>query len=288
MANGSSQWPIGRRQWAVGSRKWEVGSARSPPPTRPRLCALARSGRGGKGGGGLGVGCGSLTGAAGTRSLVRVFVQQADRRQMSAPFPACIPGRAQDARDPGPRRRRPGALVTTRNLHLAPRRRTEHATSRAGHDVDEEQLAQENLSPIGPARRRRDPGSARCRAPAGEAREGPPLTLTLSPRARNALGGEGRTAVPCCSRGRVSLNHALTMVEANAVRVRYWCQVSGRGSQNGRQLVHMAFARSDAGACRAGVGGNAGIRIADGTHGAGAGGSCRQAVAADAGATAHP
>jgi hypothetical protein len=61
-------------------------------------------------------GCGSSTSAAGTRSLVRVFVQQADRRQMSAPFPACIPGRAQDARDPGPRRRRPGTTSPLETL----------------------------------------------------------------------------------------------------------------------------------------------------------------------------
>ena len=61
-------------------------------------------------------GCGSSTGAAGTRSLVRLFVQLADRCQMSASFPACIPGQAQDARDPGPRRRRPGATSPLETL----------------------------------------------------------------------------------------------------------------------------------------------------------------------------
>ncbi len=110
--------PLGRPTGEPARHRRGPGSARCRAPA-----GEARGGGGARDEPGrtLGAGCGSLTGAAGTRSLVRAFVQQADRRQMSAPFPACIPGRAQDARDPGPLRRRPGAQVI-HGWHRTPRR----------------------------------------------------------------------------------------------------------------------------------------------------------------------
>ena len=128
---------------------------------------------------------------------MRVFVQQADCRQMNATFPACFPGRAQDARDPGPRRRRPGALVTTRNL----RQDDARGMAAGGHGsplprpFGGEGRGRRSCRPrvrggrlLGAKSNQRDQLLGCLRS------NWPPLTLTLSPRAPNALGGEGRVA----------------------------------------------------------------------------------------------
>ena len=76
------------------------------------------------------------------------------------PFPSLHSRASAGCARPGTTSPATGRGLTTRNPRHAPRRRTDRATWRAGHDVDEEQLAQESLSPIGPTRHRRGPGSA--------------------------------------------------------------------------------------------------------------------------------
>ncbi len=134
------------------------------------------------------------------------------------PFPSLHSRASAGCARPGTTSPATGRDLTTRNSRHAPRRRTDRATWRAGHDVDEEQLAQESLSPIGPIRHRRGPGSARCRAPAGEAREEIPppassatqvavgpgrcLPRTRSGAAMTAAGRRARFPSPPHLRGR--------------------------------------------------------------------------------------